>query len=61
MNHNYVRRPMNAHPDFQAFWADGNPDRFSPSKLYFTNRAGDKVWQLPYDMESEFAKPTLLR
>jgi len=61
MNHNYVRRPMNAHPDFEAFWADGNPGRFSPSKLYFTNRAGDKVWQLPYDMESEFAKPTPLR
>ena len=57
MNHNYVRRPVNAHPDFYAFWADGNPDKFSPSRLYFTNRAGDKVWQLPYDMQSDFARP----
>jgi len=57
MNHNYVRRPVNAHPDFQAFWADGNPDTLSPSRLYFTNKAGDRVWQLPYDMAGDFAKP----
>ncbi len=60
LNHNYVRRPVNAHEDFAGFWADGNPDAFSPSHLYFTNRAGDKVWQLPYDMKEEFAKPLLL-
>lgn len=58
MNHNYVRRPMNAHSDFYAFWADGDPDRFSSSRLHFTNRGGDKVWRLPYDMEGEFAEPT---
>ncbi len=57
MNHNYVRRPVNAHPDFYAFWADGDPDRFTPSHLYFTNRAGDRVWQLPYDMAGATAKP----
>lgn len=56
-NHNYVRRPVNAHPDFYAFWADGNPDQLSPSRLFFTNQAGDQVWQLPYDMTAEFAKP----
>ncbi|MCX6906213.1 MAG: BNR-4 repeat-containing protein [Verrucomicrobia bacterium] len=61
MNHNYVRRPMNAHPDFYAFWADGNPDRFSVSNLYFTNQAGNQVWRLPYDMEGEFASPTLVK
>jgi hypothetical protein len=61
MNHNYVRRPMNAHPDFSAFWADGNPDQFSPSRLYFTNRMGDRVWRLPYDMADEFAPPTLVK
>lgn len=60
-NHNYVRRPVNAHPDFYAFWADGNPDQFSPSHLYFTNREGTKVWRLPYDMAKEFAEPTLLK
>ena len=56
-NHNYVRRPVHAHPAFHAFWADGNPDEFSPSRLFFTNQAGDQVWQLPYDMTADFAKP----
>lgn len=59
MNHNYVRRPVNAHSDFDAFWADGDPDRFSRSHLYFTHRTGASVWQLPYDMAGEFAEPTL--
>jgi hypothetical protein len=61
MNHNYVRRPVNAHPDFYAFWADGNPDKLTPSRLFFANKAGDQVWQLPYDMKEEFAKPEKLR
>lgn len=56
-NHSYARRPLNAHPDFYAFWADGNADQFSESKLYFCNRKGDKVRVLPYDMKEEFAKP----
>ena len=60
MNHNYVRRPVNAHPDFYAFWSDGNPDAFSPSRLFFTNQAGDRVWQLPYDLAAEFAAPQLM-
>ncbi|MCY2990515.1 MAG: BNR-4 repeat-containing protein [Planctomycetota bacterium] len=59
-NHNYVRRPINAHPEFYAFWADGNPDQLSPSHLYFTNSSGDSVWQLPYTMPGEFAKPELV-
>lgn len=60
LNHNYVRRPLNAHPDFYAYWADGNPDKLSRSCLYFTNQAGDKVWRLPYDMAGETAAPELL-
>lgn len=60
-NHHYVRRPVNAHDDFYAFWADGNPDELSPSYLYFTNKQGDRVWQLPYEMEAEYAEPILLR
>lgn len=56
-NHNYVRRPVPAHPDFAAFWADGNPDQISTSTLYFANQTGDRVWQLPYDMEKESAQP----
>ncbi len=60
-NHNYVRRPVNAQPDFYSFWADGNPDEFSKSMLYFANQTGDKVWQLPYDMDRDFAEPVLLK
>lgn len=56
-NHNYVRRPVNAHPEFYAFWADGDPDRESPSRLYFTNEDASGVWQLPYDMDGEEAAP----
>jgi len=59
-NHGYVRRPLNVHPDFYALWADGNPDEFSPSHLYFSNHDGTKVWQLPYDMPEASAVPTLL-
>ncbi len=61
VNHNYVRRPVGAHPDFYAFWADGNPDKFSPSHLYFANRTGDAVWRLPYQMPEEFARPERLK
>ena len=58
-NHGYARRPLNAHPDFYAFWADGNTDSLSVSKLYFTNKDGD-VFELPYDMEKRQAKPSNL-
>jgi hypothetical protein len=56
-NHAYARRPVDAHPDFYAFWADGNPDRFSISRLYFISRNGDALWRLPYQMSKDFAKP----
>ena len=56
-NHGYARRPVGAHPDFYAFWADGDPDQISESVLYFTNQAGDQVWRLPYEMEGDFAAP----
>lgn len=46
-NHAYVRRPLHAHSNFYAFWADGNADTFSESNLYFTNRDGTKVEQMP--------------
>lgn len=61
MNHTYVRRPVNAHPDFYGFWADGNPDSLSQSRIYFINKEGDKAWMLPYDMDEEFAEPELLK
>jgi len=56
-NHAYVRRPVAAHSQFYAFWADGNPDRLSISRLYFTDKAATRVWQLPYTMTGDFAKP----
>jgi hypothetical protein len=59
-NHAYARRPVNAHPDFYAFWADGNPDKMSESHLYFTNQTGSHVWRLPYDMDGEYAAPSPL-
>lgn len=58
-NHSYARRPLNAHPGFYAFWADGDADKLSESHLYFCNKKGD-VMMLPYDMKNEFEKPILL-
>ena len=48
-------------PDFYAFWADGNADQLSESKLYFTNHNGDKVWVMPYDMKGDFATPERIK
>ncbi len=59
-NHSYARRPLNAKDDFYAFWADGNTDHFSESRLYYCNRKGD-VWMLPYDMQQEFERPVPLK
>jgi hypothetical protein len=56
-NHSYVRRPLDAHPEFYAFWADGNPLERSESRLYFTGRAGEKVWRMPYTMRDDVAAP----
>jgi hypothetical protein len=58
-NHSYARRPLNAHPDFYAFWADGNADSLSESKLYFCNSKGE-VSVLPYDMKKDFERPVRL-
>jgi hypothetical protein len=60
-NHSYARRPVNAHPGFYAFWADGNADKFSESQLYFTNKKGNKVWTLPYNMNQDYEKPKKLK
>ncbi len=59
MNHTYARRPLNAHPDFYALWADGNPRQRSESHLYFTDRTGSHVWQLPSVMSNDFATPAI--
>lgn len=59
-NHSYARRPLHASDDFYAFWADGNTETFSESKLYYCNKKGD-VWMLPYDMQGAFEKPVKIK
>ena len=47
-NHSYARRPREAHDPFFAFWADGDPNKPSVSRIYFTESSGERVWRLPY-------------
>jgi hypothetical protein len=58
-NHTYARRPVDANPQFYALWADGNPIEPSESRLYFTDRDGSHVWQLPTHMVGAFEKPSI--
>ena len=56
-NHTYVRRPVNAHPEFYAFWADGHARQQSESRLYFCNSTGEHVFRLPSLMSGDRQKP----
>ena len=58
-NHSYARRPVDAHPDLYALWADGHGREPSASGLYFCNRAGD-VFRLPTQMDGRQARPERL-
>ena len=60
LNHNYVRRPMNAKAPFFSFWADGDPSKFSQSRLFFSDEQG-QVFQLPYHMDDDQATPISLQ
>lgn len=55
-NHNYIRQVQGGQSAFLYFWADGNPDSFSKSRLYFADQKG-QVWRLPYRMRRAWAKP----
>jgi len=55
-NHGYCRRPIDAHPDFYAIWADGHGREPSESRIYFCDRDGN-VFRLPQTMTTDFAKP----
>ncbi|HRT94717.1 MAG TPA: hypothetical protein P5532_09880, partial [Planctomycetota bacterium] len=55
-NHTYARRPLGAHPDFYAFWADGHARQPSDSRLYFCDKAGN-VRRLPPLMKEENETP----
>jgi hypothetical protein len=52
-----VRRPLRAHPDFYAFWADGDTHQPSESYLYFCDESGEHVSRLPFHMEADFVPP----
>jgi len=56
MNHTYCRKPIKAHADFYALWADGHGRQPSTSRLFFCDREGN-VYLLPSEMEGERAKP----
>jgi hypothetical protein len=58
-NHNYLRRPLHAHPDFYGIWADGHGRQPSESYLYFTNQASE-VFRLPRVISEPFIKPKLI-
>ncbi|MGV3766027.1 MAG: BNR-4 repeat-containing protein [Chitinophagaceae bacterium] len=55
-NHCYPRKPVQAHDDFYAFWADGHGRKMSESDLYFSNKKGE-VFRLPRNMKETLAKP----
>ncbi|MEN6533479.1 MAG: BNR-4 repeat-containing protein [Bryobacteraceae bacterium] len=59
-HHTYARRPVNAHPDFYALWADGDAKQPSESRLYFTNQKGTHVWRLPVEMTKDFQRPEVI-
>lgn len=56
-NHNYVRKPVAAKDPFFAFWADGDPTMLSISRLYFGDSSGQRVYELPYEMNEAVATP----
>jgi len=58
-NHTYVRRPVNAHPDFYGLWADGHGRKPSQSNLYFCDKKGH-VRVLPRRMTEDLETPRLL-
>jgi len=59
-NHNYARRPVDAHDPFYVFWADGDPTTLSPSRLYFADSTGKHIWRLPATMTEDWAEPERL-
>lgn len=55
-NHNYVRRVVNGRSPFELFWADGDPGRISPSRLYMGATRTGEVGRLPAEMPAATAK-----
>ncbi|MDR2472459.1 MAG: glycoside hydrolase family 88 protein [Tannerella sp.] len=59
-NHNYVRRPLYAHPAFLSIWADGHGRQPSESYLYFSD-AKNNVFRMPRDFTADFATPEAVK
>jgi hypothetical protein len=59
-NHTHARRPLNAHADFNAFWADGDTRARSDSRFYFCDKTGANVRMLPVRMDGDFAMPVVV-
>lgn len=55
-NHHYVRRALNGHPDFYAFWADGHAFKKTKSRLYYCDKDGN-ARMLPFAMSRDSAMP----
>jgi hypothetical protein len=57
-NDTYVRRPLNANPQFWSFWADGDAEKKSGVDIFFADRAG-KRFRLPrvFTAGEMFARP----
>jgi len=60
-NNSYPRKVWNGRKEFYAFWADGDVEKLSVSRLYFTNEKCDKVWILPYTMKKDIERPVRIR
>lgn len=58
-NQQFPRRPVNANPDFYAFWADGNGRKPSESNLFFSDKKGN-VFMLPRNMNKNEERPKQL-
>ncbi len=56
-NHTYVRRVVNADPEFAALWADGHARQPSESRIYFCDLSGEDVRRLPEEMSGETGRP----
>ncbi len=56
-NQGFVRRTLRGTGRFQSFWSDGNPDGRTEVHLYFGDSEGKRLWELPYEMAGEVAKP----
>ena len=59
-SHSYVRRVVDYKAPFCFFWADGHSHQFSKSSLYFGDFEGN-IWQLPYEMTGEVARPIRIK